>query len=254
MTRVALVVGATGGLGPAISRRLATDGLEVVVTSRDPDRSRALADAPGLHAETCDITVPHSIAELVERIVARTGRLDVVVANAGTRVVGPITDVPAAAWQHVLTTNLLGPAYLVAATAGWLTRSDSGRLVLLSSVSAIRPLPGRAPYTAGKAGIDGLVRAVAAELGPTGVTVNAVAPGLTSAGMALQAESQESDYLPRLLGQIPIGRPGTPEEIAAAVSFLASPEAGYITGQTLLVDGGWSTSAPGQVPTGAADF
>jgi acetoacetyl-CoA reductase len=216
--RKALVTGAARGIGEAIARRLAVDGLEVVTVDL----------APG-----CDIALDVARDEFPE-----LGDVDVCVANAGiTTTIAPAHRMTAEQWQRDIDVNLTGAFRTVQACIGGMRARRFGRVVVISSLAALGGLPGQVAYAASKAGLLGMMRTLASENAARGITVNAILPGLvaTEQVRAMPAEVRE-----RALSALPTGRLIEPAEIAAAVAFLAGPEAAQITGQALAVDGGAS--------------
>jgi 3-oxoacyl-[acyl-carrier protein] reductase len=240
--RVALVTGGGRGIGRAIARQLARDGLAVAVNYRGSADAAAetvqhIEEAGGtaiaLAGNVADAT---EAAKLVADTVAHFGRLDVLVNNAGITRDNLLMRMSEGDWDAVLDTNLKG-AFLCskAALRHLLKARDSGRIISISSVVGIIGNPGQANYAAAKAGLIGLTKTLAKEIASRGVTVNAIAPGFVTTDMTtvLPPEVQEL-----AMKSIPLGSFGEPQDIAAAVAFLASPAARYITGQVLSVDGG----------------
>ena len=236
--RTALVTGASRGLGFAIAERLAVRGAQVWLNGRELS---ALEEARAAIAGDCRI-LPFDICDddatraAIEEM-AGAGGIDILVNNVGQRDRRDLKDVVRADMTRMLEVNLVAPFDLARRAAAHMTRKGRGRIVNITSIAA-RIARGDVLYTASKGGLDALTRALAAELGPAGITVNSVAPGYfaTEANSEMVADDETAAHLSR---RTSLGRWGQPEEIAGAVAFLASDEASYITGQTLAVDGGY---------------
>jgi 3-oxoacyl-[acyl-carrier protein] reductase len=228
----ALVTGASRGIGRAIALELAAAGAEVVVGFRSgADEAEEVARETGGRAVQADVSKPEEARRLVEE----AGDLDVLVNNAGITRDGLIARMPDADWDDVIATNLSGTFYTCRAAVRGMMRRRSGAIVNLSSIVGVHGNPGQTNYSASKAGIIGFTKALARELGSRNVRANVVAPGYVS--------TQLTDVLPEnlrasMLASTPLGRLGDPEDVARAVRFLASDDAGYITGEVVLVDGG----------------
>jgi 3-oxoacyl-[acyl-carrier protein] reductase len=241
--QTALVTGAARGIGKSIAHKLADAGANVVVADVLKDEVEAVAkeiEAKGVKAlpATADISNSAQVADMINLAVEETGRLDILVNNAGITRDGLLMRMSEEDWDLVININLKGAALCTRAAAKVMFKKKAGRIVNISSVIALMGNPGQANYAASKAGIIGLTRAMSKELGPRGVTVNAIAPGFIDTAMT-QALPEEvrKEYQQR----IPLGRFGTPEEVGDLVLFLASDAAKYITGQVIAVDGGMTT-------------
>ena len=237
--KIAIVTGASRGIGRAIARQLAARGATVVAAARGENASEAVDEitSAGGKAElaTADMTDTASLDALVAGVMARHRRIDVLVSNAGITRDQLMLRMKRADWDEVIATNLTAAFTLCQAVLKPMIRQRQGRIVAISSVVGQTGNAGQANYAASKAGLIGFCKSLAREVASRNVTVNVVAPGLIETDMtrALNLDAQK-DWS----AQIPLGRPGTPEEVAAAVCFLASDEAAYITGQVLGVNGG----------------
>jgi 3-oxoacyl-[acyl-carrier protein] reductase len=240
--KVALVTGASRGIGRAIATALAAGGATVVAAARG-DNARATADAitaAGGRADalTLDVTDAESAVAAVAGVVSAHGRLDILVSNAGITRDQLLLRMKRADWDDVIATNLTAAFVLCQAAVKPMLKQRSGRIVAISSVVGQMGNAGQANYAASKAGLIGFCKSLARELGSRNVTVNVVAPGFVATDMT-KAVDQTTQQ--QWATQIPLGRLGTPDDIAAAVCFLASDEASYITGQVLAVNGGMYT-------------
>jgi 3-oxoacyl-[acyl-carrier protein] reductase len=245
--RIALVTGSSRGLGAAIARRLAQDGLVVAVNGQRGDGqahevARTIRDGGGTaEAFGADITDQQQVAELVAAITGRFGPVDVLVLNAtGPQPEAPVTDVAWADHLAQLDFFVKSPVLLGGAVLPAMMARHYGRIVHIDSEVADRPPPGRSAYATAKSAQIGLARAWARELAPSGITVNTVAPGFVPVE---RHAGVPAGIVDAYLASVPAGRMGTPSDIAHAVSFLASEEAGFITGQRIVVDGGRNLSS-----------
>lgn len=240
--QVAIVTGGSQGIGKAICLGLAAEAATVIACARKMEKLQVVADEaagkclPGKVIPTAlDVTDRGAIDKLIEDVATQHGRIDILVNNAGITKDGLMLNMEDEQFDAVLTTNLRSAFWTTRAASKYMVRARRGRIINISSVSGVMGNAGQSNYAASKAGLIGFTKSIAKELAKRGITCNAVAPGFVTTDM--------TDVLPEKVKEavrplIPMQRFGQPEEIAAAVCFLAGPGAGYLTGQVLVVDGG----------------
>ncbi|MDD5705303.1 MAG: SDR family NAD(P)-dependent oxidoreductase [Kiritimatiellae bacterium] len=246
--QVALVTGAARNIGKAIADVYAENGARVVYADIDAEGATAAATAhPGCAGMVMDVSDAAQVEASLAEVLRRFGRLDIVVNNAGTNTSKhrvTIEEFPKEEWDRLIRIDLTGVYLVSKAAARAMLRQGGGRIINISSVLGLVPARLQCAFTAAKAGVVQLTRAMAIELGSRGVLTNAIAPGsiLTEGTKALfyGANGQFSDKMQQMLAHIPLGKPGDSMDIAYAALFLAAPESRYINGHTLTVDGGWT--------------
>ena len=237
--KTALVTGATGGIGGAIARALHKQGATVAVSGRQRDKLEKLASELGsrVHVLPCDLADKAQVSNLIDQAIATLGRLDILVNNAGLTKDNLFMVMKDEQWDEVIAVNLTSTFMLMRAAARAMMRAKTGfgRIVNISSVSGIVGNPGQGNYAASKAGMIGMSKSLAREVASRGITVNCIAPGFISTPMT---DGLNEKQVATIKEAIPAQKFGTPADVAAACVYLASPEGGYVTGQTLHVNGG----------------
>jgi 3-oxoacyl-[acyl-carrier protein] reductase len=245
--KIALVTGAARGIGQAIADRFAENGATVYYT--DVDAAGAVAAAarfPGCESAPLDVTKSQQVQDLIGRIERDRGRLDIVVNNAGVNTLAnrvTIDEFPRGEWDRILDVDLNGVYEVSRAAARVMKRQGSGRIINIASIAGLVPLRLQSAFVAAKAAVVNLTKSMALELGPSGILVNGIAPGSTltegTKQLFYSAEGTFNARVQEMLDHVPLGRPGTTDEIAVAALFLADPENSYMNGHILVVDGGW---------------
>ena len=239
--RVALVTGASRGLGRAIALRLAAEGCYVVINyngskEKAEEVQQEILQAGGqAHIYQCNVADFQACGEMFKDTISKMGHLDILVNNAGITKDGLLMGMSEEDFSKVVDTNLKGTFYCIRHAARTMIKQKKGRIINLSSIVGISGNAGQANYAASKAGVIGLTKSAAKELASRGITVNAIAPGFICTDMTQVLPEQVKE---KIWAQIPMGVFGNPQDVAAAAAFFASEEAGYITGQVLMVDGG----------------
>lgn len=243
--RTALITGGSRGLGRMIATAYAEAGARIVIVSRDLDSAQAAASEltaqfnRPMSAFACDVSQPAQVESLFSSVTESVSDVDILLHCAGLNKRGPIQDLTASDWDDVVDTNLKAPFLLnrcfgpAMAARGW------GRIIHMGSILSLAGIAGRTPYASSKAGLLGLTRVLAMEWAAQGVTVNALCPGVFATDMNLELTRDPVKYN-EFIQKIPMGRWGQLDEIIAPALFLASPASSYMTGQTLVIDGGWT--------------
>jgi NAD(P)-dependent dehydrogenase (short-subunit alcohol dehydrogenase family) len=239
---VALVTGAAAGIGQAYAQRLAEDGAKVVIADIAPaEETVGLVDSAGSEAlaVACDVSSGEEVQALGTAAFERFGQVDVLVHNAGIYPITPFADMTFDQWRQVMSVNLDSMYHVCHEFLPGMRERRWGRVICMASTTFHAGTPGMSHYVASKGGMIGLLRSLAAEVGEDGVTVNALAPGLVRSKGTTEGPHEELGLFELLANAQAIKRTQVPSDLVGALSFLASDEAGFITGQTLVVDGGW---------------
>jgi 3-oxoacyl-[acyl-carrier protein] reductase len=235
----ALVTGATGGIGAGIARAFHKAGAEVAISGRQVDKLEALAAELGerVHVVPCDLANKEQVTKLIDNAVAKLGRVDILVNNAGLTKDNLFMVMKDEQWDDVIAVNLTSTFMVTRAATRHMLRSKTGygRVINIASISGVLGNPGQANYSASKAGMVGMTKSLAREVANRGITANCIAPGFIKTAMT---DVLNEKQVAEISQHIPAQRFGTPDDIAAAAVYLASNEAGYMTGQTLHVNGG----------------
>ncbi|MCU0871743.1 MAG: SDR family oxidoreductase [Pirellulaceae bacterium] len=246
--QVALVTGAARGIGQAIADALARNGARVFYTDVDLEEAARSASAwPAATAAVMDVTDEAQIQAVTDAIVRECGRIDILVNNAGVNTLAhrvPIDQFPRQEWDRIVGVDLTGLYLVSKAVTAIMRRQRSGRIINIASIAGLVPLRLQSPFVAAKAAVVNLTKSMAIELGAEGILVNVIAPGsILTEGTKQLFYGQDGKFresVNRMLSHIPLGRPGTVQEVAHAALFLAAPEASYMNGAVLTVDGGWT--------------
>ena len=236
--KVTLITGGAQGIGEACARRFAREGAFVVIADVDLGRGTALAHALGIDFVACDVGNKAQVDRFIATAVAKYGRVDVLVNNAGIFKAADFLDVTEEDFDAVIRVNLKGAFLVAQAAARVMAKAGKGSIINMSSVNAVLAIPSIASYNISKGGINQLTRAMALALVDQGIRVNAVAPGTIATELAEKAVLTSVDAKTRIMSRTPMKRLGTPAEVADVVAFLASDAASYITGEIITVDGG----------------
>jgi NAD(P)-dependent dehydrogenase (short-subunit alcohol dehydrogenase family) len=241
---VAVVTGAAQGIGRCVAEALAAEDYELgLIDLREPAETLASVGASGTGAIgiACDVSADADVTAAAERVRERFGRIDVLVNNAGISWIAPAEETAAEQWRRVLDVNLTGPFLLCREFGRMMLEAGAGSIVNVASIAGLRGIADRAAYNASKHGLIGLTRTLAAEWGGRGVRVSAVCPGWVKTEMDAADQSAGGYVDSDIVGQVPMGRFAAPDDVAAAVVFLADPKrSGFVNGVALPVDGGWT--------------
>ena len=238
--KVAVVTGGASGIGKAMCHAFAREGAQVVIADIDENKASDAAKQVAIDGKVIsiklDVTNSASADQMAHEVHRQFGRIDILANNVGVRVVKPFVEHSDADWNIMIATNLTGPFFCARAVVPFMKRGGGGRIINTASIASLVGRPNRVAYVAAKSGLLGMTRAMAIDLGGFGITVNALIPGSINSPMnASQATDAENDWGK----ETPVGRWGTPEDVANAALFLALEETSYVTGAEIKVDGGW---------------
>jgi NAD(P)-dependent dehydrogenase (short-subunit alcohol dehydrogenase family) len=241
-TRVAVVTGGAAGIGQAYAQRLAADGRAVGIAdlTTAPETERLITESGAdAFSATCDVSDPDSVRAYADAVLGHFGRVDILVHNAGIYPMGPFDDLEWATWRRIMDINLDSLFHLSKAFLPGMKQSGWGRIVAMTSTVFHAGAPGMVAYSASKGGVIGFIRSLAAEVGEDGITVNAIAPSLVRTPGTSTGAHEELGLFEMVSSAQAIKRVEVPEDLVGAMSFLTSDDAAFVTGQTLVVDGGW---------------
>ena len=238
--KIAIVTGASQGIGKIIAFELAKSGAHVVCISRNKKAIESIVDKITINggqasAFACDISDSVTFSEIIRKIIKENSRIDILVNNAGITKDSLLMRMSIEQWDDVINTNLKGAFHCTKAVLRYMMKNKFGRIINITSIVGLTGNAGQANYAASKAGLIGMTKSIAKEVASRGITANCIAPGWIETSMT---EKLSDEVKSEFLSHIPVGRIGSPDDISNAVIFLASNEAGYITGQTITVDGG----------------
>jgi NAD(P)-dependent dehydrogenase (short-subunit alcohol dehydrogenase family) len=238
--QVTIVTGGGSGIGLAIAKKFAGAGIQTIIVGRDENKLRLAQEEAGTNCFSmpCDLSDLASIPVLIEKITTEFGRIDILVNNAGINMKKDFTEVTDAEFQQIITTNLCSVFSISREVVKQMLKQGNGSIINISSMAAQYGLPRVIAYSASKNAIDGMTRAMATELSPKGIRVNAIAPGFIKTAMTAKALDADPERKAKVFGRTPMGYMGEPQDIGEAALFLASDAAKYITGVVLPVDGG----------------
>ena len=238
--RIAIVTGGGSGIGLAIAEKFTSNGIDTIIVGRDEEKLRKAKAQLGDHCYpmSCDVSDLSSIPGLVERIIKQFGQIDILVNNAGINMKKDFTEVTDEEFQSIITTNLCSVFAMSREVVKEMLKKGNGSIINISSMAAQYGLPRVIAYSASKTAIDGMTRAMAVELSPKGIRINAIAPGFIETDMTAKALNSDPERKQKVFARTPMGYMGKPADIGEAALFLASDASKYITGVVLPVDGG----------------
>jgi NAD(P)-dependent dehydrogenase (short-subunit alcohol dehydrogenase family) len=238
--KVAIVTGGGSGIGLAIAEKFTQNGIDTIIVGRDEEKLKKAKSQLGelCHPMICDVSNLASIPALIEKTIAKFGQIDILVNNAGINMKKDFTEVTDEEFQNIITTNLCSVFAVSREVVKEMLKKGSGSIINISSMAAQYGLPKVIAYSASKTAIDGMTRAMAVELSPKGIRINAIAPGFIETDMTAKALNSDLERKQKVFGRTPMGYMGKPGDIGDAALFLASDASRYITGVVLPVDGG----------------